>query len=151
MKVSNHKLCSHPTYLKKYRVAIKPPKVGYRVSTVPSTRNQLQCRMTVGARFLCKSQGEEALITTPTPNPSEGRKRKLVGNKELITPGHPLPDTVLSLCCFSRALSQMAGRSCRREPLGRAQARAHTTTPRHDFFRMWPLWLLVLRMAQPLR
>lgn len=34
-------------------------------------------------------------------------------------------------------------------PLGRTQRREQTSTPRQDFLRIWTLWLLVLRMAQP--
>ena len=53
------------------------------------------------------------------------------------------------LCCFCRALSHMAGLSCRRVPSESVQPLEQTTTPRHDFLRIWQLWLLVFLIAQP--
>lgn len=52
--------------------------------------------------------------------------------------------------CFLLALSQMAGRRCTFRPDSSMQSIEQTRTPRQDFFSIRALWLLVLRMAQPL-
>ena len=52
-------------------------------------------------------------------------------------------------CCFFRALSHIAGLMQTCFPLRCIHLLEQTRTPRQDFFRMFTLWLFVLRMAHP--
>lgn len=111
--------------LKEDGLPVHPPEVGDGVTAVAATGQQLQGGVAAGTQLLWKAGGSEA-----------GGRRQRNAWRNL-------------LCCFCRALSQMAGRSCSREPSARPQPREQTTTPRHDFFRIWQLWLLVFLMAHP--
>lgn len=79
-----------PNHLEKYGVAIKPPEVGYWVSAVPSTGNQLQSGMTVGACFLCKARGENINIGS-TPDPFERTEGRLLDGGNSGLQGRPRP------------------------------------------------------------
>ena len=46
-------------------------------------------------------------------------------------------------------LSQIAGLRCTLPPLGSTQDLVHTRTPKHDFFKIFTLWLLVFLIAHP--
>lgn len=52
-------------------------------------------------------------------------------------------------CCFFLALSQMAGLRWTCSPVSRMHRLEQSRTPRHDFLRIWTLWLLVFLIAQP--
>lgn len=52
-------------------------------------------------------------------------------------------------CCFFLALSHIAGLRWTVPPVGSIHLLEHTRTPRHDFFNMCTLWLLVFLIAHP--
>lgn len=79
-----------PTHLEKYGAAIKPPEVGYWVSAVPSTGNQFQSGMTVGACFLCKARGEN-INNSSTPDPFKRTEGPLLDGGNSGLQGHPHP------------------------------------------------------------
>ena len=64
---------------------------------------------------------------------------------------NPPFDNLLSSapCCFLRALSHIAGRMETVFPFLWIHLFEQTRTPKHDFFKMLTLWLLVFRIAHP--
>ena len=52
-------------------------------------------------------------------------------------------------CCFLRALSHIAGLIDTGFPFLWIHLLEQTRTPKHDFFKMLTLWLLVFRIAHP--
>lgn len=124
-------MTSWPSDLKENSFSVHSPEVGDRVTAVTSTRQQLQSRVTARTQLLWNTQSP---VSTPSPGGA-----------------HLLYLCFFLLCCFCLALSQMAGRSCSLDPSAKVQPREQTTTPKHDFFRIWQLWLLVFRIAQPER
>ena len=57
--------------------------------------------------------------------------------------------TFLAPCCFFLALSHMAGLIETGFPFLCIHLLEQTKTPKHDFFRMFTLWLLVFLIAHP--
>lgn len=116
-------------HLEEDGLSVHPPEVSNGVTTVTSTRQQLQSSVAVWTQLLWNRvwSGQRGLHACAVQ----------VGLQSFL------------LCCFCRALSQMAGRSCSLHPSVSVQPREQTTTPKQDFFRIWQLWLLVFLMAQP--
>ena len=57
--------------------------------------------------------------------------------------------TLLAPCCFFLALSHIAGLIETGFPFLCIHLLEQTKTPKHDFFRMFTLWLLVFLIAHP--
>ena len=60
-----------------------------------------------------------------------------------------LEKTLLAPCCFFLALSHIAGLIETGFPFLCIHLLEQTKTPKHDFFRIFTLWLLVFLIAHP--